>query len=144
VPDAAGAEADAEPAAAGVVEACAAGDVEAGADDVELELHPAISAAAAAIATAPVAMRARLSQIMVLTAPSTERPLARHYIGLFLCERYGNITISPARRPCTSLGRQLCLVGKILLSTSQRLQNFFETRLLNCLTTYFQSRRYQE
>jgi hypothetical protein len=31
---------------------------------------------------------------MVLTAPSTERPLARDYIGLFLCERYSNITIS--------------------------------------------------
>ena len=90
------ADAVAEPPAAALVEACAADEDEAGAaeDDVELELHPTISAAAAAIATPPVAMRARLSQIMVLTAPSTERPLARDYIGLFLCERYSNITIS--------------------------------------------------
>ena len=57
--------ADAEPPAAALLEACAAGDDEAGAGDDD-ELHPAISAAAAAIATAPVAMRARLSQIMVL------------------------------------------------------------------------------
>jgi len=91
----AGADAEAGPPAAALLEAGAAGAV-AGADDVELELHPTISAAAAASATPPVATRARLSQIMVLTAPSTERPLARDYIGLSLCERYGKITISPA------------------------------------------------
>ena len=47
----------------------------------------------AAIATPPVAMRARLCQNMVLTAPSTERPLARQYIGYLLGERSNNITI---------------------------------------------------
>jgi len=88
------ADADADPPAAALVEACAAGDDDTGVDDEPLVLHPTISAAAAAIATPPVAMRTRLCQIMVLTAPSTERPLARDYIGLFLCERYSNITIS--------------------------------------------------
>ena len=67
------ADAVADPPAAALLEACAAGDDGAGAaeDDVELVLHPTISAAAAAITTPPVAMRARLSQIMVLNAPST-------------------------------------------------------------------------
>ena len=140
----AAAEADAEPPAGALLEACAAGDDEAGAGDDEDELHPAISAAAAAIATAPVAMRVRLSQIMVLTAPSTERPMARDYIGLFLCERYGDITICLLAGHNTSLGKQLCLVGEILLSTSQMPQNFIETRLLSCLTDHFQSHWYQK
>ena len=65
------ADADADPPAAALFEAAAVDDDAAGADDEPLVLHPTISAAAAAIAAPPVAMRAHLSQIMVLNAPST-------------------------------------------------------------------------
>jgi hypothetical protein len=71
----------------------AGADEEAGVDEEPGVLHPTMSAAIAAITTPPEAMRARLSNAMVLTAPSTERPLARQYIGVLLGERSSNITI---------------------------------------------------
>jgi len=62
-------------------------------DDAEPELQPTMSAAIAAIATPPAAIRARLRENMVLAAPSQERPLARQYISVFPGERSGRITI---------------------------------------------------
>lgn len=79
-------------------------DVEAADDVVDAAvLQPPTSAAAAAIATTPVAIRTRLSLNMVLYRSfATERPLARQYIAPQCGERFNNITISRAygQRTC--------------------------------------------
>ncbi|HXT88194.1 MAG TPA: hypothetical protein VN714_02945 [Trebonia sp.] len=128
--DPAAADALADPPAAALVEACAAGDDEAGAGDDELVLHPTISAAAAAIATPLVAMRMRLCQIMVLTAPSTMRPLARDYIGPFLCERSSNITISLLKGYNTAGGEAEVARGRDTLDCVSVAAEFLRNRTI--------------
>jgi hypothetical protein len=59
-------------------------------DDDELELHPAISSAAAATATPPAAMRARLSLNMVSYRPPRKR-------GQRACARRISVRLSCSR-----------------------------------------------
>jgi hypothetical protein len=57
-------------------------------DDDALELHPAISSAAAATAAPPAAMRARLSLNIVFTrSPREKGPFAGEYIGVLVLDR---------------------------------------------------------